>query len=133
MTIPVLMHKLFHDFKPPQIELNLNKTHFKVLLIIHIRQKPNITKVCRHMNMEKGSMTSVIDRLIELKLVMRKTNPEDRRMVNLLLTENGKQLVSDYLRRSHEHIKNKLTGLSVSDIEKFNCAIDDLYDITQKL
>jgi MarR family transcriptional regulator, organic hydroperoxide resistance regulator len=133
MTLPVLMHKLYHDLVLPSNEYSLNKTHFKVLLIIHIRQNPNITKVCRHMNMRKGSMTTVIDKLIELDLVMREINPHDRREVNLKLTGSGEKLVKYYLSLSHKHVKEKLSALSKEDMEKFKRAIDDMNDIVQKL
>ena len=132
-TFPLFMHKLFHDFHPASGELELNKTHLKTLMIIYIENNPYMTKVCHHMNMEKGSLTPVIDSLMEMGLVRRKRNPEDRRKVNLDLSEQGRKLVAVNLQRAHEHIFDKLKHLPKYEIQRFKKALLDLHDISEKL
>jgi DNA-binding MarR family transcriptional regulator len=132
-TFPLFMYKVFHDFHPGSGVLELNKTHMKALMIIYIENNPYMTKVCYHMNMEKGSLTPVIDRLIEMKLVERRRNPVDRRKVNLHLTELGLSLVQANLHRAHRHILEKLKHLPEEDIQRFKNALLDLHEITLKL
>ena len=132
-TFPLFMHKVFHDFHPGSGALELNKTHMKALMIIYIENNPYMTKVCYHMNMEKGSLTPVIDRLIEMKLVERRRNPEDRRKVNLHLTELGQSLVQANLHRAHRHILEKLKHLPEEEMQRFKKALLDLHEITLKL
>jgi DNA-binding MarR family transcriptional regulator len=105
----------------------------KALMIIYIENNPYMTKVCYHMNMEKGSLTPVIDRLIELKLVERRRNLEDRRKVNLHLTELGLSLVQANLHRAHRHILEKMKNLPDEDVQRFKNALRDLHQITMKL
>jgi len=132
-TVPLFMHKVFHDFHPGSGELDLNKTHLKTLMIIHIENNPHMTKVCHHMNMEKGSLTPVVDRLIEMKLVERKRNSQDRRKVNLHLSELGMSLVQAHLHRAHRHILQKMKHLPQQEVERFKNALLDLHEITLKL
>ena len=132
-TFPQFMHKVFHDFKPGSGALDLNKTHLKALMIIYIENDPYMTKVCYHMNMEKGSLTPVIDRLIQLNLVERRRNPEDRRKVNLHLSEVGLSLVQANLHRAHRHILEKLKRLPEEEVERFKSALAVLHEITLKL
>jgi DNA-binding MarR family transcriptional regulator len=132
-TLPLFMHKVFHDFQPPSGELDLNKTHLKALMIIYIENNPCMTTVCRHLNMEKGSLTPVIDRMVRMKLVERRGSPEDRRKVNLHLTELGTSLVQAHLHRAHRHILQKLKHLPRVEMERFESALADLHEITLML
>ena len=132
-TFPLFMHKVFHDFHPASGALDLNKTHMKALMIICIENDPYMTRVCHHMNMEKGSLTPVIDRLIRMNLVERRSNTEDRRKVNLHLTELGQSLVQANLHRAHRHILGKLKQLPREEVERFKSALFVLHEITLKL
>ncbi len=132
-TFPLFMHKVFHDFHPDSGDLDLNKTQIKALMVIYIENSPHMTKVCYHMNMEKGSLTPVIDSLIEMELVQRSRNPDDRRKVNLNLTNKGRKLVLENLRRAHEHILDKMKHLQKGERQRFEKALLDLHEITLKL
>jgi DNA-binding MarR family transcriptional regulator len=85
------------------------------------------------MDMEKGSLTPVIDNLIETKLLQRKRNPEDRRKVNLYLTDQGRKLVLENLHRAHQHILDKMKHLPEEEVQRFKTALSNLHDITLKL
>ena len=132
-TFPLFMHKVFGDFQPACGALDLNKTHMKALMIICIENDPYMTRVCHHMNMEKGSLTPVIDRLIRMNLVERRSNTEDRRKVNLHLTEFGQSLVQANLHRAHRHILGKLKHLPREEVERFKRALFVLHETTLKL
>jgi DNA-binding MarR family transcriptional regulator len=132
-TLPFFMHKMFHDFQPDSGKFDLNKTQMKALMVIYVENSPHMTRVCYHMNMEKGSLTPVIDSLMGMGLVRRRRNPEDRRKVNLDLSAQGRKLVAANLLRAHEHILNKLKHLPPDEIQRFKKALLDLHEITEKL
>jgi DNA-binding MarR family transcriptional regulator len=132
-TFPLFMHKVFHDYHPDTEPFALNRTQMKALMIIHIESSPHMTKVCYHMNMEKGSLTPVIDSLIESGLVERRRNPNDRRKIDLSLTDKGTELVLTNLQRVHEHILKKLARLPKEEVQRFKRAVHDLHEITLKL
>lgn len=133
MAFPLFMHKVFHDIKRETKEYALNRTQMKALMIIHLENQPHMTHVCHHMNMEKGSLTPVIDSLIEMGLVERTRNHDDRRKVILSLTEKGNRLVIEHLNEAHDHLLKKLESLQQTDVARFKRAIMDLYEIAQKL
>jgi DNA-binding MarR family transcriptional regulator len=132
-TFPLFMHRVFHDFHPDTGKYNLNKTQVKTLLVVHAGDSPHMSQVCDHMNMEKGSLTPVIDSLIELDLVERERNRDDRRKVNITLTDKGRDLVTRNLQNAHEHILGKLKHLPAEEVTRFKRALLDLHDITSKI
>jgi len=132
-SFPLFMHKVFHDFKPDTGNYELNRTQIKVLMIIHTGNQPHMTHVCHRMNMEKGSLTPVIDSLIEMGLVKRTRNRDDRRKVNLSLTGTGNSLVIRNLKKAREHLLAKLEHLPEKMVARFKRAVLDIHEIAQKL
>ena len=59
-----------------------------------------------------GNMTLVLDNLEKHGLVQRVRNPEDRRMVTVSLTENGRQLIAEVFPRQAAAIADELSVLS---------------------
>ncbi len=130
------MYKLFHDLKNidhTDSSISLNKTQKKTLLILYTENNSNMTLLCRMMNMEKGSYTSVIDSLIEKTLVSRERDKQDRRKVYIQLSKKGKSLVENEIENIRVKLEDKLEVLSAEDLTRFVNAIDDLNDITNKL
>jgi len=78
-------------------------------------------------------LTPVIDSLIEMELVQRSRNPDDRRKLNLNLTDQGRKLVLENLHRAHEHILDKMKHLQKDERQRFEKALLDLHEITLKL
>ena len=132
-TFPYFLHTLMNDFPFHESELPLNKTQQKTLHIIHYHKNVTMGTICRHMNMEKGSITSVVDALIDMKLIQRERDPQDRRRVNISLTENGAAFVRRFEIRMGKHIQSKIERLSEQDQKRFFKAVDDLHDIVRKL
>ena len=135
-TLPHLMYKLFHDLKEIQsadTSMRLNPTQKKTLLILYTESNSSMTQICRIMNMEKGSFTSVIDGLIKKGLLLRKRDENDRRKIHIYLTDAGKSFVENEIENIRIKLENKIEVLSDEDVTLFYRAIIDLKKITNKL
>lgn len=137
-TLPHLMYQMFHDVKnlempQPMGDVKLNKTQQKTLLLLFSEKRLNMSTSCKILDMEKGSFTSVIDSLIQLQLVERQRDTEDRRKVHISLTKAGRKLVTQRMDVLRDRIDRKLAVLSAKDYNRFISAIDELADITEKL
>ncbi|KAA8712176.1 MarR family winged helix-turn-helix transcriptional regulator [Pseudomonas cannabina] len=69
---------------------------FKVLIIIAQFATDTPVELCRHLSLDSGSMTRMLDRLEQKELIVRARSATDRRQVRLALTEQGQKL-SDLL------------------------------------
>lgn len=132
-TFPFFMHTFMHDFPFHESELPLNKTQQKTLHIINYHNTVSMGKLCKHLNMEKGSVTSVIDALVDMDLIRRERDRSDRRRINIHMTEHGAEFVRRFEIRMGAHIQSKIDTLSEHDRNRFFRAIDDLQEITRKL
>lgn len=90
---------------------------FKVLIIIAQYGVDTPAELCRHLSLDSGSMTRMLDRLEQKNLLARKRSEQDRRQVQLALTAEGQGLV-DLLPSIGAQALNELTGaLEVGELE----------------
>jgi DNA-binding MarR family transcriptional regulator len=73
------------------------------------------TELARESLLSSGAMTHRIDRLSKRGLVMRSSDPEDRRAVWVSLTDEGKQLVDRALEARLGLVEYHVAGLSAEE------------------
>lgn len=94
-------------FNPLAAENNMTVTMGFVLLNISKEKGTPATKIAPLLGMEPRSLTRLIKKMEEDKLVERRPDPEDRRSVRIFLTESGAQ-------------KKKI---ALNNVESFNNAV----------
>lgn len=88
--------------------------------------QPISTLTIRDRMLEKMSDVSrIVDRLVVKGLVKKVTNPEDRRLVDVLIAEKGRKLL-DRLDRKQEEMDAILKGLTEKEAVQLNQLLDKL-------
>jgi DNA-binding MarR family transcriptional regulator len=98
-----------------------NLTHLSILQIqalifLSQNKKVSMTDIAKQFNIELPSATSLLNKLYDQKLVERKTETSDRRLVIIVLTESGKKLLEQAVKARKEKVEKILSYLS--DTEK---------------
>ena len=70
----------------------ITAAQFKVLIIMAQFDVDTPAELCRHLCIDSGSMTRMLDRLEQKNLLVRQRSEADRRQVRLVLTEEGQGL-----------------------------------------
>ncbi|AZF32747.1 Transcriptional regulator, MarR family [Pseudomonas sp. R4-35-07] len=83
---------------------------FKVLIIMAQFGVDTPAELCRNLSLDSGSMTRMLDRLEQKKLLSRKRSDLDRRQVQLVLTADGQRL-ADMLPQIGAQALNQLAGV----------------------
>jgi DNA-binding MarR family transcriptional regulator len=76
--------------------VTLSQCH--TLLELERRKQTSLKTLTRDLDLDKSTLSRVIDGLVNIGLVSREINPEDRRFMNVALTPNGRQ-AADNLNR----------------------------------
>ncbi|WP_300726143.1 MarR family winged helix-turn-helix transcriptional regulator [Pseudomonas sp.] len=71
----------------------ITAAQFKVLIIMAQFGVDTPAELCRHLSLDSGSMTRMLDRLEQKNLLIRQRSEADRRQVRLVLTDDGLALV----------------------------------------
>ena len=87
----------------------ITAAQFKVMIIIAQFGVDTPAELCRHLSLDSGSMTRMLDRLEQKGLLLRKRCADDRRLVRLALTEEG-QALADKLPEIGVNAMNQLAG-----------------------
>jgi DNA-binding MarR family transcriptional regulator len=116
-----------HDFS------NLNRTQRHVLFLIHEERQLTMTELHKYTGLEKGSLTFVVDQLIDKDFVKRTRDDKDRRKVYVSLTNFGQKETAIHSDEVCRFIQSKLDRLHPDDRRHFFQAVKTLQEISEKL
>jgi DNA-binding MarR family transcriptional regulator len=131
-AIPVIHRKLV-NFLDDNISQGLSHHHFSILGVLIKRGPLPVSEIGRRLMMSKPQMTAMIDKLFSLGLVARTSDPEDRRIINISITDQGKKVLHKAVVRIKENLEKKLVHLSQEDIELLSNALKNINIIGSKL
>ena len=92
----------------------ITAAQFKVLIIMAQFGVDTPAELCRHLSLDSGSMTRMLDRLEQKDFLARKRCEADRRQVQLVLTAQG-QVLADRLPQIGAEAMNELAGALSSE------------------
>lgn len=92
----------------------------------------SMTDLCAKLNIEKGSLTSMVDDLTQKGYVIREKDLTDRRKYLITITEKGIKLASDFMEKLSDQLEEKLYRLSNEDQLRYIEAINTLQYILNK-
>jgi len=112
--------KLFFDKE------DITPQQFNILRILRGAGKPISTLQIRQRMLDKMSDTSrIVDRLLIKELVRKDTCPNDKRLVDVSITDKGKKLL-EKLDASNEEMDAIFNNFSETDARTFNALLDKL-------
>lgn len=110
--------KLINQYLEP---FDITAAQFKVLVAIHFYKMNAPVDICHYLQINGGSMTRMVERLIKKLLLDKRSNPEDKRGVLLSLTTKGESLLTECIEVMENKIGPLLIGdLSLQEIEQLN-------------
>lgn len=93
---------------------DINFTHFRVLKQISLHEPMTAKDLARAVEHDGGALTRLLDRLQEKGFIVRCTNAQDRRAVDLSLTAAGRKVLAAG--------QNCVTGMSADVLSDLNKA-----------
>lgn len=97
---------------------NLTMPRFLVLWYITKHQPVNMSFLHDKMHMANSTLTVIVDKLVEDRLVKRYRNPEDRRIVLLELTKKGDKKICKMLDIRQKFLEKALIDLDDKEKDK---------------
>lgn len=132
-TFPKIYSSLYLEYLKKYSALyNVNKTQLRALVFIKNHGSISMTELCAKLNIEKGSLTSMIDDLTKKGYVYREKDLADRRKYIIMITEEGDKLAVDFTNKLSEELEKKLFKLDESDRSKYQQALETLQYILSK-
>ncbi|MFD3156960.1 MarR family winged helix-turn-helix transcriptional regulator [Haloimpatiens sp. FM7330] len=127
--MPMLNKKLFKDFH----RFEMPRQQMELLFTIKKENGKPMKYYCKKLMISKPNLTTTSNKLIKEGLLERKTDEEDRRIINLFITDKGKEFLSVYREKIKKHMLEQIEVLSDEDIKILNKNFEQMKSIFSKL
>lgn len=112
-------HGMCLDALEPRLgEHGLTFTQYAVLMALRDNLALNAKEICINLRHDSGALTRVLDQLEARGLVERRRSLEDRRAVELHLTQPGKELLQSVVPMVVERINTALQAFSHGEVDE---------------
>lgn len=111
----------------PWLSVDLTMPQLKVLLIVSGAGGATAGQLARGLGVGMSTVTGIVDRLVEQRLVTRGEDPHDRRMTRVSATDPGREMVDHLYRASREHLGRLLERLDVEELRTVEGGLGHIY------
>ena len=130
--------KLFNDFYLEDIkkfisDKNVNKTQLRALTFIKNYGAINMTELCNMLNIEQGSLTTMIDDLVEKGYVERVNDKKDRRRYIIVMTEAGDVLSDNFMTYLKGSLEQKMERIGMDKMSSLVGSMENIINITESI
>jgi DNA-binding MarR family transcriptional regulator len=98
---------------------DLSLVQVRLLGLLRDRE-PGMQEVAALLNLDKSSVSGLVDRAERRGLVRRTSAPDDRRAVRVALTDRGRDLARKFARQVERELSELVDGLSESDRKRLS-------------
>lgn len=97
----------------------LSLVHVNVLAVLDIDGPMPMGGLAEALDVSQASATGIVDRMEQRGLVERRRIDEDRRVVRVALTDEGRRLIAGMAAERREHLAAMLETLTDAELEGF--------------
>lgn len=107
---------------------NLAVAHIIVLDILREIGTSSMGDMARNLNMSMSAATGIIDKMVTMELVDRERSDEDRRVVNVILTEKGKDMAVRVNEERKYMLNEMFAVLTDAERDEYLALLKKVYD-----
>jgi DNA-binding MarR family transcriptional regulator len=128
-----LLKRLFNGNSSDPALTSLRNQTYHILRILEIRGPLPVSAIGNVLFIAKQNMTTLIDRLMNDGLVERKNDAADRRIINIIITEKGREFLKERREGLKKIVGGNLSKLSGEDIKSLRSAFRVIRTMVHKL
>ncbi len=127
----LIRHRAMWDVKP-WLGLDMSTPQFKALILIYEEEGVRMRELARRLGGSFSNATVLVDRLVERGLVERMDDSQDRRVVLVRVTEEGRYLIEQLITSWRSLSPSLLKALDPADLTKLGEALRALVKAAQR-
>ncbi len=112
---------------------DLKPSHIHAMMFLMVNGETTMTRLSSLLRMEKGSLTSVAERLVSFGLAERQTDPEDRRKSVLRLTDAGRGLAASLRLANARQFEQRIGRLDAEGQAAFARCLSEMNDLLRQM
>ncbi|MCR4442448.1 MAG: MarR family transcriptional regulator [Peptococcaceae bacterium] len=97
----------------------MKKNHAKIINLLYRNERLTATEIGKRLDIEKGSLTTLIDQLEERGFVVRESDPADRRRFLIALSDAGREEMNRAMDFYAGKLNDFFQGIDPQELEQF--------------
>jgi len=114
------------------ILLNSTKNEVFVLLLLYRRGPVNMTQIAEYINVPLNTATGIVDRMERRDWVRRERSPEDKRVVTIVIAEQGKAHMDRIITEFVKYGSEILACVSAEEMDLLNGIFDRVVGVLEQ-
>ena len=108
-------------------ERGLSMSQIGALFLIH-RGSSSVSDIAEELGITNAAASQMLERMVQQNLILRSEDPNDRRVKQVMLTDDGRQLVRESIAARQGWLDNLAQALSDCEKEQIGTALNILID-----
>jgi len=113
--------------------LDIKLLHFEIMRVLKDEGTLHTAKIGEKLLIAKAQMTHLTDKLVEMDFVKREIGSDDRRTINITLTDKGGKVLEEQDNLVINAMQENMSSLSNEELEDLSKSLRKLRDILYKL
>ena len=130
-TIPPAMRAIREQMRSGRAA-SLSVAQFRLLLFVRRHPATSLSPVAEHLGTTLPAASQLVERLVRAGLVTRAQHPEERRRVELRLTDAGDATLAECDARTRSWLCERLAGLEETELDRLASALRELRTLLSK-
>lgn len=137
LSIPPIIFRIVRNklIKTTLIDTGADITphQFEIIRLLMEEGTLHVAEIGQRLQIAKAQMTQLIDKLVDLNIVERKTDITDRRIINITLTSQGKTLLEEHKNSVISAVSETMSFLTEKELEDLSDSLRKLQDMLMRL
>lgn len=129
----VFMHRSFRDFKRFMDDAGLSSSQANALMRLYHGRLCGVSDIGGHLGITNAAASQMVERLVQMGLLERNEDLQDRRQRQLKLTEQGRALVERGIEARRAWMESLTANLTPEQLEKIAEALNMLTEAARKI
>lgn len=130
--LPLLQKKMIRGDGPTDNKAAINSQAYALMLLRNQKAMP-VSEIGKQLMISPSNTTPLIDKLINERLVVRRPDKGDRRVINVAITRRGLERLDELYRANADIFKSKLSNLPDDDLSLLLLSLQNLLKIAAKV
>ena len=122
--LDIFMHRSRHGFIQYARESGLSMSMIGALFHLHRQGTSGVTDLGDHLGMTSAGASQMLERLVQQGLIKRSEDPDDRRVKQIVLTEQGCQVLEEGIRARYDWLQDFMKNLTPQEKEQITSAMN---------
>ena len=114
------------------LKINLTSAQIKLLTCFSDKDELTMTELSRNLYVSMPTMTAMVDRLVNSKMIERERGSVDRRVVKVRLTAAGEIVLKKLIRIRRKEMEKILMNLSEEEMKTYLISIEAVAQLLTK-